>query len=925
MKGFPTPSGYEQIWGFVTYPAVVVGRQHCQVPPTTTAEVCCWRDAVTAPYRVLLETAAGQLRPFPADVDERVGRRIVERLRDRLVDVSLRTFVRELHQARAAGLLTAATSAGRFEEFALQSVGGSELAGILDRYPALGVLADRIAVQTVAAGREFLDRFAADRDTLVGTLLGGRDPGPLSDVAIVGDAHDGGRSPVLLTFADGARLVYKPRSLDLHAHFGELVGWLGRHTGLGLRVAEVLPRDGYGWSAFVDHRPCADNAGIGRFYRRQGALLALLYVLDGTDMHYENLVADGDHPVLVDVETLFHPTVRPSSLAGSDPAADVLKRSVVRTALLPTVAVGERGAFDYSGLGGDAGQLFPDDVVDWVDPGLDTMRLVRGPRRSTAMRNRPVLHDLPADAPAHRSALLNGFATAYDAIVRHRGELLGPDGLLARCATDEIRYVARPTRLYADLLAESTHPDALSDEQAREHLFGVLYENECEPRLVPYELADLRAGDVPLFRTLAGSRDVWSAGGDRLQQLLDGSGLEAAAAKILALDEIDKHRQEWLIAATFATLPRPGDPHRTTAVHPKPPMPAPADPQRVLSTASWIADQILATAISDGGRVNWLGLELVDDRQWTVLPMGGGLSNGFTGIAVFLAEIARLAGAERHRDLAREAVTPLPLLLDVLAGDIEALRIVGSGFNGLGGIRYALHRLAALLDDGEIRRWATVADALAEDLLAQTSEPVATFADGDAGGLAAALSSGSNRLARLYADRLATLVEEDLVPAGPGFATGRHGIAWALGRYGSSMPAVDSTTRVLDGPGWCSGSAGVLLADGVPDPDAYLRAETTRPALADLSLCHGELGALEPLIDLVLRQHPGADLVLGRRTGMVLSSIDQFSPRCGTPDGVTSPGLITGLAGIGHGLLRLAFPTVVPSVLRLEAASFPHR
>ena len=39
---------------------------------------------------------------------------------------------------------------------------------------------------------------------------------------------------------------------------------------------------------------------------------------------------------------------------------------------------------------------------------------------------------------------------------------------------------------------------------------------------------------------------------------------------------------------------------------------------------------------------------------------------------------------------------------------------------------------------------------------------------------------------------------------------------------------------------------------------------------------------------------------------------------CGTPLGVDSPGLMTGLAGIGYGLLRLAEPARVPSVLTLE-------
>jgi hypothetical protein len=40
--------------------------------------------------------------------------------------------------------------------------------------------------------------------------------------------------------------------------------------------------------------------------------------------------------------------------------------------------------------------------------------------------------------------------------------------------------------------------------------------------------------------------------------------------------------------------------------------------------------------------------------------------------------------------------------------------------------------------------------------------------------------------------------------------------------------------------------------------------------------------------------------------------------RCGTPGAVAGPGLLTGLAGLGHGLLRLARPDRVPAVLLLR-------
>jgi lantibiotic modifying enzyme len=49
----------------------------------------------------------------------------------------------------------------------------------------------------------------------------------------------------------------------------------------------------------------------------------------------------------------------------------------------------------------------------------------------------------------------------------------------------------------------------------------------------------------------------------------------------------------------------------------------------------------------------------------------------------------------------------------------------------------------------------------------------------------------------------------------------------------------------------------------------------------------------------------------------ILDGIAHHGPRCGNPLGVASPGFMTGLAGIGYQLLRLAEPARVPSVLTL--------
>src|SRR5262249_26297307 len=85
------------------------------------------------------------------------------------------------------------------------------------------------------------------------------------------------------------------------------------------------------------------------------------------------------------------------------------------------------------------------------------------------------------------------------------------------------------------------------------------------------------------------------------------------------------------------------------------------------------------------------------------------------------------------------------------------------------------------------------------------------------------------------------------------------------------------------------------------------------------SLCHGDLGNLELLLQASQTLgDPQWRAQVDSLATAILESINQYGWLCGIPLGVESRGLMTGLAGIGYGLLRLAEPTRVPSVLVLE-------
>lgn len=893
-----------------------------------------------------------------------VRRDVTASIETALVTLARRTLVLELHTARAAGRLHGDSPEQRFADFVRLTASRSGLRALLSAYPVLARLLAQACEQAVEAWTEVLARFTADRAALVDTLLAGKDPGRLAGVrAGAGDRHQRGRSVTVLRFEDGRRVVLKPRSVSVHRHFNDAVDWLGSHVvGLCPRTLRVLERPGYGWVEYASPAPCPDREHVARFYRRLGALLALFQTLGATDLHAENLIACADQPLPVDLETLFQPL--PASPATDDPARLALESSVHRTALLPAPLLGDHGALDVSALGGERGAPLPDEVTGWSAPGTDEMRLVRTTGVFQGAANRPRLGVADTDPGAHTEDFLAGFRQGYDAITVHRDELLGPDGLLARFAADDTRIVLRNTRWYVSLLDECTHPDVLRDAVDRDRLLDVVWrESAPDPVLWPLASAELTClweGDVPLVGYRPAGHGL-TVGGRTTHGLVAESGLTQAERRIAAMCTADRDQQEWVIRAALATR-RAGAPHPATTTPPPavtshaPATPCPATErrpgpvaaaapgtERLLAAACAVADRILSTAQDDGRRVNWLGLEPLDARVWALMPQGAGLPHGHCGTALFLAQLAQLTRADRYAHVARRALTAVPGLLATLAERPADLAAVGTGFAGLGGIAYALGRLAVLLDDSDVADWADTAGLLAATVDPGTDPGVR---EGDAGLLAAMLAlwtdTGSARAAvtaRACADRLAALPAGAL-PAG-GFDTGSAGVGWALLRFAAAgggdryatpglaalRVAAARYGAVPFGTGWCDGPSGTALAIA-DSPEA-----TREPALAalldgavavtataspsDHSLCHGQIGALDLLVTAAAtaRADPGA---VRARAEALPATFGRDGPRCGTPDAVSSPGLLTGLAGIGYGLLRAGFAARVPSALLLR-------
>ena len=296
---------------------------------------------------------------------------------------------------------------------------------------------------------ELRRRLATDRRAIVAAWGGGRPLGRVLEVRSgLSDPHDGGRTVAVVRFASGLRVVYKPRPVGLEAAFHRLVAWWNERAGrLTLFAPDVVDRGAYGWMGFVAHEACTDPAAASRYWERAGALIALADLLDATDLHHGNVIAHGEDPVLVDLETLLQPR-RPSE-----------ERSLLSTGLVPAWIRGpDGGSYDVSGFGAIAPQRYKGATV---------------PVRENVVR---VGTDI-VSAAEFADQVETGFLRAGALLCEHREDLVAPGGPLQGFRGLEVRVMLRHTETYRA---------AMEDESA----LGAM---------TAAERAALRRGDIPRF------------------------------------------------------------------------------------------------------------------------------------------------------------------------------------------------------------------------------------------------------------------------------------------------------------------------------------------------------------------------------------------------------------------------------------------
>jgi type 2 lantibiotic biosynthesis protein LanM len=844
----------------------------------------------------------------------------------------------------------------------------------LTQRPSLARMLINLLTQWVAATKEFLERLTADQQAISQLI---RSDCSVRDLVTMeshlSDPHNGGRSVIILTFSSGARVVYKPRSLAFDSIWNQLTAWLAAQGGPSIGPhPEILVMDQYGWQAFCDHAPCSPDSASS-FYQRLGACLALFRILGSSDMHHENLIANGDQPVFIDLETLVAPSPRVDFSV--HPALRAVEQSLLRSIwrsgvlpdamLLPTGDVMTYGALAESpGVSGS--------VWDFLDVNTDRMRFVPIEQSRSRFLNLPHHERVVLPPSAHVADIKAGYEKTMALINLRFAELWSPSGPLAGITFAPIRAIFRPTTIYVSLLNKLRDPRRLRNgiswsaqlelDQGDTQQLGVL----ADDSLLLAERRALVKADIPYFVTTTGQTTVWDNSRLAVPNAIEVASQGAEVVpRPLESEDIQRDCQliDWSLTPS-GVLPTKPWPRFDGAANRE-------DQKRLLMTEAERLFEILRQrAVADGDGVAWWGKKSLLKAP-SIGVLGPGLYDGLAGIAVFLAAMTRVLRDERARDLTvRTVATVRSMVQTHRPSPLRSGRTLGIAF-GMGGVAYALATVGRLLDD---EQWLEIARDAAAWMTPEIIQNDKTFdiMDGSAGAIIAllklfevtdeerwltlALHCGSYLRERHQSGHLWWTVPGRMIRTG--MAHGLAGIGFALCRlyresgetafkelglealrlidrsYNESRRDWSSEIHELSTGieesfwcRWCHGALGIGLAWHEQQSDVISGLETasfvkrasqgavenpTRPAD---TLCCGNFGNVDYLIEVAQDDEQLRSLAGSRAAWLIAESRRRGHYEFGGAVDEANLGLFPGISGIGYVILRALSPEDLPSLL----------
>jgi len=320
----------------------------------------------------------------------------------------------------------------------------------------------------------------------------------------LGDGHNG-ESTALITLDNGTKLIYKPRNVDTTISYNKFINWVNQKLDSNLKTINCVSHRGYGWLEYVKYEPVNSSDELQEYYHNAGILLAVTLLLGSKDCHYENVIASGKSPVIIDHETIVQPILSKQSIRTWDEQHKAPPFSVLKSLLIVNLDSGVPLEFSGFGIKGKTETMNLEQEV--INPNtIDSKRTTRFILRKLVKENIPKYKDVYVFANNYKNSFIDGFSLAYDMFSAAREELRSCNSPIMFFENQEIRYVWRPTFIYFKILKYLRRASFMLSFKAYSsklhELISKAYQKGNTEKyrfILEHEMKQLLNGDIPLF------------------------------------------------------------------------------------------------------------------------------------------------------------------------------------------------------------------------------------------------------------------------------------------------------------------------------------------------------------------------------------------------------------------------------------------
>ena len=602
--------------------------------------------------------------------------------------ISERIFILSIHEQKAKGNLKGNTSEEQYDYYEKKYLNNATyVKSLLQEYPELKRLLELKNNSIQRAECEIRKSLYAEKEQIQKIFCDGRKfSGTVGIYMSKGDTHRGGRSVAKVELDNGTILYYKPHSLDKNIKYQELYNYLCRKTGISCRTVQYLSHDSYGWEEKIENIPCKNESEVEHYYFRMGIHLFLGYALGATDLHGENIIAHGEYPVIIDMETYPGYLKQQSEKDGSSVEEKInksteikLANSVIHTGMLPVLTWGRGNSrVLISAMGTEEKIKTPFKLPVVKDDKTSDIHIEYEPVEMQIKECIVRLNDQVINAADYTECIIRGFCRAYMVAMADKKV----EVMLSGFFDGRSRVVLRHTQQYAMYLMASFHPDYMKSRECRKALLNVIHkegESSFMKEIHDYEIESLLEMDIPCFEIDANSRSVYDGNGGEHKEYLPCTPYESWRMHMKQMSYSDMECQCDYIRLSMEMLKASDGKKKMFPTRIKG---YDTDKERkIYSQIRKIVHRICSRAIIREQSVGWTGLQFWDNGHWNLRSGGIYLYDGISGTVLFLAKY--LHDSLPNATYVGFTGTPIDATIDVFGSVVEKYTMTESVKDGI--------------------------------------------------------------------------------------------------------------------------------------------------------------------------------------------------------------------------------------------------